>query len=57
MALYAQNVEPKDIARMLHLTKRSVYGALDKCQVKLDVNTRQELYLYARIQGFDQVSA
>jgi len=34
-----------------------VYGALDKCQVKLDVNTRQELYLYARIQGFDQVSA
>jgi len=55
LALYAQGMKPQTIATMLHLTTNSVYGAIDKCKVKLGVMTTDELKAAAREQGYDRL--
>lgn len=55
LALYVQGIKPRQIAAMLQLTANSVYGAIDKCKVKLGVFSVDELKAAAREQGYDRV--
>jgi DNA-binding NarL/FixJ family response regulator len=55
LALFAQGMKAPYISDTLGLTIHSVNSALEKCIVKFGLSNRQELYLYARMQGLDHV--
>lgn len=55
LALYAQGMKAPYISDTLGLSIHSVNSAIEKCIVKFGLSNRQELYLYARMQGLDQI--